>query len=343
MSHEITRSDGMFTVRQSAWHGLGVVFDSYPTRQQAQEIAHPWEPVGVPVFRAKRSIADDGTELEAFEEVPGYKANVRSDDDALLGVVSEAYTNVLNSELWDVAEALEKSGSDVMFETGGSLRGGAQVWALVRLQEPLEIKGDPRGATIPYYALQNSHDGSGAFRGQATMTRIVCANTARVADMDAQSRGTEFTFRHSKNVGERIEQARTALSGWRESLTAWKAQSEQLVSQKIEPLAAVDFLERFIPMPPENIISERVKKNIEADRSKWLESYQGITGDGIKDTSYGLVQASVEFLNWHRKANNAESRFRRTFLSRDGLVSVAVDLANKTYAEKGVSAGSVLA
>jgi phage/plasmid-like protein (TIGR03299 family) len=343
MSHEITQSDGMFTVRQAAWHGLGVVFDDYPTRAEAQALAHPWEPVGVPVYRSRAELGEDGTVHEQYEEVPGYKANVRSDNQDILGVVTEAYTNVLNSELWDVAEALEKSGGDVMFETGGSLRGGAQVWALVRLQEPLKIKGDIRGETIPYYALQNSHDGSGAFRGQATMTRIVCANTARVADMDAQARGTQFTFRHSKNVSARIEQARDALAGWRESLTNWQAQSEQLIQQKIEPLAAGAFLEKFIPMPPENLISERVKKNIENDRSKWLESFNSVTGEGLKDSSYGLVQASIEFLNWHRKANNAESRFRRTFLTQDGMIARSVELANQAHHEYGASAGSVLA
>jgi phage/plasmid-like protein (TIGR03299 family) len=343
MAHEITGSDGMFTVRQSAWHGLGTVFEDYPSRAEAQALAHPWEPVGVPVFRAKEVVEEDGKVYEGYEQIEGFKANVRSDNDEVLGVVTEAYTPVLNTELWDVAEALQMSGTDVMYETAGSLQGGKKVWALVRLQEPIAIKGDPRGETIPYFALQNSHDGDGAFRGQATMTRIVCANTARIADMDAQARGTEFTFRHSKNVASRIEQARTALAGWRDSLTAWKAQNDQLISQKIEPLAAVDFLDRFIPMPPENLITERVRKNIESDRSKWLESYQGITGDGIKDTSYGLVQASVEFLNWHRKANNDETRFRRTFLTRDALVGHAVKLANDAYRDLGVSQGSVLA
>jgi phage/plasmid-like protein (TIGR03299 family) len=218
-----------------------------------------------------------------------------------------------------------------MFETAGSLDGGRKVWTLVRLEEPIKVGGDPRGETIPYFALQNSHDGSGAFRGQATMTRIVCANTARVADMDAQARGTEFTFRHSKNVGERVEQARDALAGWRESLEQWKNLSEKLISQKLQPLAAAEFLDRFIPMPPENIISERVKKNITSDRSKWMESYQGITGEGLMNTSYGLVQASIEFLNWHRKANSAENRFKRSFLTRDGMVQRAVELSNDAY------------
>jgi len=334
MSAGLTTSDGMFTVRESAWHGLGTVFKDYPKRAEAQAIAHPWDVAEEPLYR-KRIIKDEGENgsdlppLEVFEEIEGWRQNVRDDTLDTLGVVAESYTNVTNNEIWDIAEAIEKSGSDVMFETAGSLNGGRQVWVLVRLEEPLIVKGDPRGETIPYFALQNSHDGSGAFRGQATTTRIVCQNTARLADMDASARGTEFTFRHSKNVGERIGQAKEALAGWRESLANWQAQSEQLISQKIQPLAAIEFLDRFIPMPPVNLISERVKANVERDRKMWLESYQGITGEGLQDTSYGLVQASLEFLNWHRRANNEETRFRRTFLTRDGLVSRAVELSNQ--------------
>lgn len=327
MSHEITSSDGMFTVRQAAWHQLGTVFEDYPNRVDAQAIAHPWDVVEEPLFRKVVSIEDNGDLIEGMEEVPSFKANVRSDDSTLLGVVPESYTNVTNNELWDIAEALEGSGSDVMYETGGSLKGGKAVWILLRLQEPLVVKGDPRGATIPYYALQNSFDQSGAFRGQATTTRIVCANTSKMADWDAKNRGTEFTFRHTKNVGERIEQARVALADWRESLTHWQEQAEVLVQRKLEPLAAADFLDRFIPMPPENLVTERVRNNVIRDRGKWMDAYNSVTGEGIKDTSYGLVTASIEFLEWGRRAFSAESRFQRSFLSREALVSHAIDLS----------------
>ncbi len=332
MSAGLTTSDGMFTVRQAAWHGLGKVFEDYPKRAEAQAIAHPWDVAEEPIYRLRRIVDEENPLLppiEKFEPIEGFRQNVRDDTLDTLGVVNETFTNVTNNEIWDVAEAIEKSGSDVMFETAGSLNGGRQVWVLVRLEEPIVIKGDPRGETIPYFALQNSHDGSGAFRGQATTTRIVCMNTARMADMDAQQRGTEFNFRHSKNVADRISQAKEALSGWRESLANWQAQSEELIATKIQPLAAEEFLDRFIPLPPVNIISERVRANVERDRKMWLESYTGITGEGIQDSAYGLVQASLEFLNWHRRANNEETRFRRTFLTRDGLVSRAVELATQ--------------
>lgn len=335
MSHEITQSDGMFTTRLAAWHGLGTVFEDYPKREEAQAIAHPWEPVEEPLFRKALSMDDEGNTYEQFEEAPGFKANVRSDSADLLGVVSDSYTTVTNSELWDVAEAIEGSGADVMYETGGSLKGGQKVWVLLRLNEPIAIKGDPRGETIPYYALQNSHDGMGAFRGQAVTTRIVCANTARVADLDAKARGTEFTFRHTKNVGDRIEQARVALASWRTSVQDWQDQMEYLIGQKTEPGIAGAYLDRFLPMPSEALITERVRNNIIRDRKAWLDAYNGVTGEGIKDTAYGLVQASVEFLEWGRRAHNAESRFQRSFLTKNQMVTSAVELAlDAVHADK---------
>lgn len=326
----IEKSDGLFTVRMAAWHGLGQTLEDYPTREEAQKIAHPWEPVEEPLYRKRLvMIGEDQEPREEFVKVDSAHANVRSDNGEELGVVKTSFTLVTNNELWDVAEALEQSGGDVMFETAGSLDGGSRVWILIRLQEPILIKGDPRGETIPYYALQNSHDGTGAFRGQATMTRIVCANTARVADLDAKARGTEFTFRHTSKVAERVEEARQALSSWRESLAQYQDLCEELIQETLEPTSVSKFLDRFIPTPPPSMVTERVMANVVADRQKWMDAYNSVTGEGLKNTSYGLVQASVEFLEWGRRAYNAESRFKRSFLTRNQMVTEAVRMARE--------------
>ena len=326
MSHELTSSDGMFTVRTAAWHGLGHTFEDYPKRQEAQELAHPWEPKAEPLYRMITATNEDGEQVTKQVEVDGWVANARDDNQVTLGVVPKSYNLVSNNTLWDIAEALEKSGSDVMYETGGSLRGGAMVWVLVRLKDPIVIKGDKRGETIPYFALQNSHDGSGAFRGQATATRIVCANTSRVADIEAKARGTEFIFRHSKNVQDRISEAQEALTGWRQSIDDWQEKMEHLIGAKVSSENEIKFLRKFIPMPPTNLISEQVEQNIYNAREQWRECYNGITGEGIEGTAYGLVQASIEYQEWYRRANNAESRFKRSFLSKNTIVATAVDL-----------------
>lgn len=338
MAHEIWDNDNLLTVRQPAWHGLGVTLGDYPTREEAQQLAHPWEPITEPVFLGDIELFETGVEVNGGKEMdarvnyvqaPGFKAVRRSDDATLLGIVGDGYEPVKNNEMWDTAEALQGEAHDgVKFETAGSLKGGAKVWLLMRLEEPLTLEGDPNGATVPYYSLQNAHDGSGAFRGQATTTRIVCANTAHIADLDARARGTEFTFRHTKNVGERIEEAREALTGWRTSLETWKQLSEHMLTLKMDGgLSDIEtFLERWIPMPPHGTATDRVRENVEQARRQWLKAWYSETCEGIQFTAHGVLQASIEYAEHYRKAQSAESRFKRSYLDRNQVVQTAQKL-----------------
>lgn len=335
MAHEITDRDGLFTVREPAWHGLGTVLPDYPTREQAQTLAHPWEPVTEPIFRRIPVIEPltGGLSYE-YEEISSHKAVVRSDslDGDTLGVVGEGYEPVTNTEMWDIAEALQGEGTEVRYETGGSLKGGRKVWALLRLDEPVVVPGDPNGAVIPYYALQNAHDGSGSFRGQATMTRIVCDNTAQMADLDAKVRGTEFTFRHTVNVRDRIEEAKLALAGWRESVTEWNRIAEHLVGVQLTGTMLDEFLYAFVPEPAANLVSDRVRDNITRTRDDIVEILRSETCAGIDHTAYGLLSATLEYQQHVRRTkgktdgDRSENRFKRAYLDRSALTRDAVSL-----------------
>lgn len=328
MAHHVTERDNLFTTRTPAWHGLGTVFPDHPTREEAQKIAHNWEPITAPIFSERPIVGEDGDLTTVMEEVEGFKSVVRSDTSDVLGVVSESYTPVNNSEMYDIAEAIEgEAKGSVMYETGGSLKGGSKVWLLIRLRDPLIIGGDDATATIPYYALQNNHDGLGSFRGQATMTRIVCDNTAQVADLDARARGTEFVFRHTRNVKDRIEEARAALAGWRESVETYRLLAEHLASEPISRSEARLFIESFIPEPMEHIVTERVRNNIDRSREAWWQFYNDQTTERLQNTRWGLVQASVEYLNHGKRAHTKESRFKRSYLDRSELTQQAMKIA----------------
>jgi phage/plasmid-like protein (TIGR03299 family) len=331
MAHNITTRDSLFTVREPAWHGLGTVLADYPTREEAQQLAHPWEPVSAPLFR--RVLNPDLT--EHFEEVSTHQEMVRSDDGHHLGVVTNSYTPVTNGEMYDVAEALQGVENEVRFETGGSLFGGSKVWLLLRLNEPIAVKGDPRGESIAYYALQNSHDGGGSFRGQATMTRIVCDNTSQMADLDAKQRGTEFVFRHTSSIKDRIEDAKMALAGWRAGVANWSLQMEHLLDLEVDAKQADWFMRTFIPEPPAGAtVSDRVLRNVDEARMAFTDILHSETvPEEIRGTSYGLYQAGVEWWQHSRAARattiegRMESRFRRAYLEPSAYTSSAVEVA----------------
>lgn len=332
MAHEIETTDNLFSTRQPTWHGLGVIFPDYPTREEAQRTAHPWEPISEPVYTAEPVYRDDGGEvypLIEHQEVDGYQAIRRSDNGAVLGIQSSTYEPVTNDEMWDIAEAVEGSGVDVQYETAGSLKGGSKVWVLLKLRDPIEIRGDRQTATVPYYTLQNAHDGSGAFRGQATMTRIVCANTSQMADLDARARGTEFTFRHTRNVRDRIDEARQALMGWRASIDDYQQFSEMMLDKPVDAYAVDEFIHRFIPAPPVGSVSDRVQENVLRTREEYRGVLYSPTNEGIEVSAYGLVAAAVEWSEHVRKAFTRESRFTRSFLTRNKIVASASKIAQE--------------
>lgn len=350
MAHMITTSDNLFTVREPAWHGLGTVLDDYPTREQAQQIAHPWEPVEVPVYVKEPTITvhdhtpncppwcdvqdDLGT---AYGEVPEYKAVQRSDNGATLGVVNDTLGIVTNSEMWDVAEAVGKvaGGPRIRYETAGSLEGGSKVWVLLRFDEPLMIAGDPNGGTVAYFALQNSHNGSGSFRGQGINTRIVCQNTSSAADTESRRNGMEFVFRHTSGIRDRIEEAKEAVEMWRDGVVMWREAMEHLATVRVTAEQREWFVQQFQPMPPEHLISDRVRANVERAREELRGIFASPTQEGIGLTSYGLAQAGFEWSQHFRRTrgkdqrSRMESHFKRAVLDTKRLGPDIVALATE--------------
>jgi phage/plasmid-like protein (TIGR03299 family) len=217
MSHGITDTDSMFSVnsrRRPPWHGLGVVLDEYPKSidEALAKAGLGWKVSHGDVLVVKSSewTDDFGTQHPA-ELIPakGFKANIRDDTGDVLGLVSDEYEVVDNRAAFAFLDAL--IGSDLHFETAGSLWGGRRVWVLARLPEHVELGGD-LSATYVYVA--NSHDGSMAVTAAATPIRIVCANTLGAALRQAEhgvAAQRTFRFRHTGNLQAKFAEARQVL------------------------------------------------------------------------------------------------------------------------------------
>ena len=104
--------------------------------------------------------------------IPNYKANIRSSDNQVLGVVTDRYRIVQNQDAFAFTNSL--IGEGVKYETAGSLQSGRKVWLLVKLPDKYIVNGDQ---IEPYIVFSNSHDGSSAIR----VVRVVCQNTLNLA------------------------------------------------------------------------------------------------------------------------------------------------------------------
>lgn len=64
-------------------------------------------------------------------QIAGYQANIRDTDRKALGVVTDRYKVVQNTEAFSFTDAL--LGEGVRYKTAGSLQGGRKVWLLAKL------------------------------------------------------------------------------------------------------------------------------------------------------------------------------------------------------------------
>lgn len=182
----------MFSVRETPWHGLGRIIMDAPASREALELAGlDWQVESRNIYSGTGAM------------IPGYRANVRSTDDAVLGVVSDCYRIVQNEEAFQFTDDL--LGEGVTYETAGSLQGGKKVWMLARLPRKYLIAGDQ---VEPYLVIFNSHDGSSGVKVAMTPIRVVCQNTLNLALNTAKR---SWTARHTENVLLRVQDARETL------------------------------------------------------------------------------------------------------------------------------------
>ena len=339
----------MFSVRQNAWHDPQgrLTRDRYPSSiaEARQWAGHDWEPLEAEPFERLKVdepasftygeqdvVVDLADGRYVFRPIAGEKRIIRSDTGAHLRTVASTYEVIGNGTMWEIIETICGE-PNVKFETGGVLNKGRQVWALALLDEPWSVPGDP-SAIYPYIAFLNRHDGQASAKSVNTTYRVVCANTFGAADAEGKETGREYNFRHTKNVMDRIEEAKQAMRGLREDTAAWRELATQLALIPVTTTQRELFVTQFVPMPPESLISDRVVANVEEAREQIRAILDGRTCEGIAYTAYGLVQAAGEYLDHVRRFRSRESHLKRTLLKPQPLKAKAIELAREV-----VSAG----
>jgi phage/plasmid-like protein (TIGR03299 family) len=311
--------DTGFCVRRPSWHGKENLLADYPENwDEARRAAGlMWEPKVLTL----KAFDENGLEVPVTE----HKAVVRDDTNAMLGVIGKQNANGLVSHgyMGEIFEAILEQ-PNVKYDTAGSIRGGAQVWASAYIDEPTQVAGDDT-LTLPYLALLNAHDGSAALKIVRTSVRVVCANTYAAAELEGQRSGHEFTFRHTATIKDRIEEAKAALTGVRRDHAEWIKLAEELSLIPVSDEQFKLFVTRFVPEPVADVVSDRVRSNIERDRARITNCYlNSVTTNGNRGSALGVINATVEYLDHLRNYRNQDTYTSRTLLRPEPLKARAL-------------------
>ena len=272
----------MFSVREMPWHGLGAVLEDHPRSidEALEKSALGWRVRTAPVLIERRPAWTDDfgrqhpAELERAEH---HKATLRSDTGELLGIVGRDYEPLDNREAFRFLDEL--IGSQLHFETAGSLWGGRRVWVLARLPEWVEVGGDQTGT---YVYVANAHDGSMAVTAAVTPVRIVCANTLGYALRRSESPGAQrtFRFRHTGGLHTRLHEARRVMQITIDYAKQFKALGDRLALEPISERALrTRVLDPLFTAP--DAAGERTARNREEAKAAVMAVFlgQGMAGD----------------------------------------------------------------
>lgn len=267
--------ESMFYVREKPWHGLGTMVQEAPTSADALRLAGlDW------------TVDQKNIQVCGGAKIPNFKANVRSSDGAVLGVVTDRYQIVQNVDAFSFTDEL--IGGDVRYETAGSLQNGRKVWLLAKMPER-QIVGD---AVEPYLCFSNTHDGSGSIRVCMTPIRVVCNNTLNLALSTAHR---QWSTKHVGNIDQKLQEARMCLSLADAYMGELAEYADKLANHRVSDAELEALLEEMFPVDEDD--SERKKNSAQKAKEEFMICYLRPDIAQFLNTGWGVVNAMSDMVS----------------------------------------------
>lgn len=291
-----TGIETMFDARRTPWNGLGKDVSGAVDSEEAIRLAGlNWNVTQSNVY------AENGT------QAPGFKINVRETDGKVLGVVSDRYKIVQNSEAFSFTDAL--LGEGVKYETAGSINGGRRVWMLAKLEGRLitDEKVDP------YLVFTNTHDGSGAIRVAITPIRVWCQNTLNLALKQAKR---EWSCTHKGDINEKMNEARLTLLNAEQYLQRLENEVGTLKLQKMTDDQVMKAIKMLFPLDEAETSSVKINNVLKKRMALEQIYFDAPDLKAIEKSKFRLVNAVSDFATHSRPArltaNYQEKLFMQT-------------------------------
>lgn len=303
--------ESMFYVRETPWHGLGTRVNEAPASKEALTAAGlDWSVLQEPIY----------TETE--ELISGYKANVWDCDRHVLGVVTDRYKVIQNTEAFAFTDSL--LGEGVRYETAGSLLGGRKVWLLAHMLHEYIISGE---RISPYLLFSNAHDGSGAVRIALTPVRVVCNNTLNLALSTAKR---SWSMMHTGDIRGKIKEAEDTLFRAESYMDELGKEFENLRTKKLTDKKVMEYIEILLPIEDGSTPQQvRNMKRLREDMK--IRYFDAPDLQHVGKNAYRFVNAVSDFATHtqplRKTANYRENLFSRT-VEGNPLIDRAYQMVN---------------
>ena len=238
----------------------------------------------------------DGTPVD-------YYANQRSDNGAVLQVVSAGYSVLQNEELVELCEALANT-FDYKVHKGGALDSGRKVYIQLETDAVTGI-GENKDTVNRYITALNSFDGSTAVAFGSLGFTISCQNTFyRAARHSGLTR-----IKHTSNMRERIDQAKRQVEHVRHQEETLYAKFFRMASEQATPAHVQELVKRITEV---DIMKSTIDNKIEHSTRR-VNIAEGLVASIQRETSYkgmtlwGLMSGVTHYTSHVQNAPKREN------------------------------------
>lgn len=251
--------------------------------------------------RALGVLTPVGEDDEEYRGIYSHKAVVRNDTGALLGIHGSEYKIHQYGE-WLVENAQKLLGSGVHISSAGLLRGGAQAWVSISLNETLSASDL---LFKPQLLLATSHDGSLASTTKQVVTLAVCDNTMAAALGESSKAHVK---KHTSRSKWDTEEAATTLGLLEAVGQQFSSEVEKYLATPVSEDQYHSFLDKYIPVPE---AEGRGKTMATKKRERFLDLWeQDPMVHPFHGTKFGVLQA-VNTYNHHDTGVKRVSQYER--------------------------------
>lgn len=299
---------------EGAWHGLGTTLAAdAPERFSVNDAISL---AGMNWTVETREIFTGGSKIDS------HKAIVRTDNNAVLGVVGNRYTPLQNRDMFNWFQPFLDT-QECAFETCGTLKDGTITWVLAKVNRADAVIS--QGDTLrKYLLLTSSHDGSKATSVGFCPIRVVCWNTLSAGLSD--SRSTLLRVKHTTRQKSALAAIRDTINLVDETFEATAAQYRKLLACGIDREGIRVYVKKVLELP-ESELSTRQTNILDGIIDLC------INGKGNDGRTVWSAYNGVTHYVTHSYGRNADSRLRANWYGEgkkltDRAYAIALQLAS---------------
>lgn len=244
------------------------------------------------------------------------KVNVRSDNNAFLGVVSDRYQTVQNKDAFSFLTYL----TDFKFVSAGIVGGGKTVWLCVKIPD-FAVLGENMKM---YFVFSSTHDGKGAIRAAITPVRPACSNTLNLAFKKAVR---SFSLLHKGDVAGKLEMVGDIMEHENSYRSIFQQEAERLAGIHVSNTMFNALVGNLFPIPAN--ATPRKRDIVENQRNDLISAYNADDLGNLRGTAYGFLQAVSDF-SYHAEPARMTKTYRenqmKSVIKGNALLDKALEL-----------------